>query len=40
MQEVREKKRKKGKKIIIVGKMIIYCRKSGGKNYMREKKRK
>ena len=24
MQEVREKKRKKGKKIIIVGKMIIY----------------
>ena len=24
MQEVREKKRKKGEKIIIVGKMIIY----------------
>ena len=38
MQEVREKKRKKGK-IIIVGKMIIYIyRKLGGKMYMKKKR--
>ena len=36
VQEVREKKRKKGK-IIIVGKMITLYRKLGGKIYMKKK---